>query len=72
MNADLIAQSPTIAKAMPITPKFIQIPKMMDKMTRHTTVEKIEVYIVYLTSPQARSPFDKEEAIGHNKALNTL
>ena len=68
----LIAQSPTIAKVIPITPKFKVIPNKYDKITQQTTVQKIDVYIVYLTSPQARNPLERAEEIGHKIALKTL
>ena len=72
MKTALIAQSPTIAKVIQITPKFKVIPNKYDKMTRQTTVQKIDVYIVYLTSPQALKPLERAKEMGHNSALKIL
>ena len=45
-----------MAKAIPMTPRFIQIPNKYDSATRTMAVAKIETYIVKRTSPAARRP----------------
>ena len=52
-------QSRHMAKATPITHRFIQIPKITEKTTLQKIVEKILTYIVNFTSPAARRPLER-------------
>lgn len=56
-NTARIIQSRHIASAMPVTPRSRQIPNSTENTTLQPIVEKMLTYIVYLTSPAARSPF---------------
>lgn len=58
--------------AIPITPHFNHIPNRAEKNKRAAIVSVIEIIIVNLTSPAARSPFPSEPANGYASPLKIL
>lgn len=67
-----IVQSKHIANAIPITPIFKQIAKMIEKTNLASNVDAMDTIIVNFTSPAARNPLLKGPEIGYTIALNTL
>ena len=67
--ATLIPQSLTIASAMPTTPSWNTMPNRTDRMTRQTTVEKMDETMVKVTSPAARRPLERLKATGQKKGV---
>lgn len=65
-------QSKHIAKAMPITPKFKYIAKIMDKINLPNTVEAIDTIIVNFISPAALKPLLNGPENGKATVLNKL
>ena len=67
-----IDQSAHIAKAIPITPRLNVIPNIIESIPLTMTVLKIDIIIVYLTSPVARNPLESGPENGKAIVLNRL
>ena len=66
-----IDQSAHIAKAIPITPRFNVIPNIIESIPLTMTVLKIDIIVVYLTSPVARNPLESGPENGKAIVLNS-